>query len=89
MGFEFEYNLNGRKVTQQQWMNALEEQALKEALSEHEKEVHRKVATLRCPTHRRTPQIRTRIVGHELRSEVSACCVQMRDKAQLIAVGRA
>jgi hypothetical protein len=89
MGFEIDYKLNGHKVTQQQWIKGMADEAVKKGLVEIEKEVHRKVASLRCPTHQQTPTIRTRIVGHELRSEIRACCDPMRDRAQMIATRRA
>ena len=90
MGFELQYtDQHGRRVSQQQWIEGIKDQAIHNALLGVEQDVHREVAALRCPEHGRTPTIRTKIVGNRLQSEITGCCETIRTRAQQIATRQA
>jgi signal recognition particle subunit SEC65 len=83
---EFEHKIGGRKVSEQEWVRHLSQEAVAKVLPEVAKDVKAEVERLHCPVHHEHPKVvRSQIVGNELRTQVSACCAEMREKAQRIA----
>ena len=90
MGFEMEWrDSHGRKVSREQWTKSLQDKAVGAALKDLEKQIHGKVAALRCRVHGERPNIKTKIEGHLIKSEITACCEDMTAKAQKIATNQA
>ena len=76
-------NWNGDEVAR-----GFAQQAVDANLGELEARIRRDVSALRCPVHTQTPTVvsitRT---GNRFATQVSACCEEMRQKAQRAAAG--
>jgi hypothetical protein len=82
--FEFNYEINGRKVSQDEYMRHI----AAEARSMASKELQARVAHLRCPVHNQSPRIlRTTRTGQQIKFDIQACCDTMLKRAQEVALG--
>jgi hypothetical protein len=92
MSFSFEFNYqdeHGRKISQEEWIRGLAEEATATAMPSLAKKVNAEVARLRCPVHGEHPKVvKSTIDGNRLTTEISACCDEMRDRAQKVAAGQ-
>ncbi len=87
-GFEMNYEIDGRKVSQEEWLRSLKKEATEEAMSSVVEEIEAEVARLRCPVHGEHPKVVTaKIEGNRLTTEISACCDEMLEKAEKAAAG--
>ncbi len=79
----FKMNWNGDEVG-----HHFAKQAVDVGMKSLEERARRDVSALRCPVHQQTPTVvRATRVGNRLLTEISACCEEMRDKAERIAAG--
>lgn len=53
----FEYKVNGRKVSQDEWLRSLGKEAVAKALPEVARDVKNDVAKLHCPVHHESPKV--------------------------------
>jgi hypothetical protein len=84
MGFEFDYMIKGRKVTKEQWLRHIAEEAKTTTIED----LKQRVTRLRCRVHGRSPRVvRTTRTGDNVRFEIEACCPDMRDRAEQVAIG--
>jgi len=79
MGFGLEYTLNGRRVTEQQFLDGLEKQAIDQALDT----VKRRIESTRCSKHgqRARATLKSRR-GARFEFDVSGCCDELVRSAQ-------
>lgn len=84
MRFEFDYNINGRKVTKNEWLSHIASEAV-DAAGE---EVEAKIAKMRCPTHGMAPKVTSKKLGGDVKLSIEACCEPMRAKAVEVARGK-
>jgi Ser-tRNA(Ala) deacylase AlaX len=82
--FEFNYQINGRKVSKDEWMRHIADEARSKAAAE----LSARVARLRCPVHNESPKVlRTTKTGDRISFDIQACCKTMLEQAQRVAVG--
>jgi hypothetical protein len=55
--FEFEYKINGRKVSQDEWIRHMGEEAKAKPLKGLPDEIRADVSRLRCPVHGESPKV--------------------------------
>jgi hypothetical protein len=79
----FKMNWNGEEVARR-----FAEQAVNANIGRLEERIRRDVSALRCPVHQHAPTVLSVTPkGNRLVTHVSACCEEMKDKAERIAAG--
>lgn len=79
MGFGLEYTLNGRRVTQRQFLDGLEKQAVDQALDT----VKKRIEATRCSKHgqRAHATLKSRR-GDRFEFDITGCCDELVRSAQ-------
>lgn len=87
MGFSgFQYKIDGRTVSQAEWLRHLGQEAVDKAKPDVLASIKDDVSKLRCPAHGQSPRVaRSEWRGNSLHTSISACCDEMLIKAQEIA----
>jgi hypothetical protein len=79
VGFELEYRIGNRKVSQQEWERHMFQEAPRQVAREA---VDRELRKVRCPTHGQSPNatITDRADGFEV--HIEGCCDALVERAQ-------
>jgi hypothetical protein len=76
--FEFDYKIDGRKVSKEEFMWHLADEAKSAAVDG----LQVRVARLRCPVHGQSPRVvNSTTNGDTTHIELAACCEDVRDRA--------
>jgi hypothetical protein len=73
---DLEYRIGGRRVSQDEWMKSIVDEARGAALSQ----VQAKVESLRCPDHGRGPRLTAQVpAGTDVNLSFDVCCEKLKD----------
>ena len=79
MGFEMEYKIGNRKVSERQWEQHLFHDEPRRLVRE---DMESKIKSVRCPTHGTTATVRTRETSSGFEFDIEGCCDELVEAAQ-------
>lgn len=85
--FEFNYQIDGRKVSKDEWMRHLGQEAVAKAMPQVAQEREAEVVELRCGVHGESPTVTHTTSGDQIKFQIKACCDELLEQAQKVAVG--
>jgi len=88
MDFSFEqrYELNGRRVSRDEWLRSFRDQPDEVQAGAFE-EIKTEVEALRCAIHDQSPKVTIKTADGETRMTIESCCEEMEERAEKMAAG--
>lgn len=74
MGVNIEYKIGNRRVSKREWEKHVFHQEPRRMVREN---VESKIRSVRCPTHGRTPTVRTRETSRGFEFDIEGCCDEL------------